>query len=83
MHCFLQGAQYNIVLDHAQPHPPLTRSESALELLQRRRMRLNMSASSSSGGITRIVSSQGAGCAALSLVQSSIRSSCTRNPGQS
>ena len=36
-----------------------------------------MSASSSSGGITRIVSSQGAGSAPLSLVQSSIRSSCT------
>lgn len=35
-----------------------------------------MSASSSSGGITRIVSPQGAGSAPASLVQSSIRSSC-------
>ena len=40
-----------------------------------------MSASSSSGGIIRIVSSQGAGSAPASLVQSSIRSSCSRHPG--
>ena len=56
--------------------PPLTRSESAREFRQRRRMMLNMSASSSRGGISRIVSSQGAGSALLSLVQSSMRSSC-------
>jgi len=37
-----------------------------------------MSASSSRGGISRIMSSQGGGSAALSLVQSSIRSSCMR-----
>lgn len=47
----------------------------ALEL-QRRQTMLNMSMSSSRGGISRMMSSQGASSPASTLVQSSMRTSC-------